>query len=166
MPQQRKKQLPAWLRSLPFISMHLACLGILFTGAPLAALGLCAFTYFIRMFGITAVYHRYFAHRAYKTSRPLQFALACLGCSALQKGPLWWAAHHRRHHRYSDTEGDVHSPVQEGFWWSHIGWIVSPRFDPTDWDAIKDFSRYRELCLLNTWHLIPPVLMAVALFLV
>ncbi|HKA21841.1 MAG TPA: acyl-CoA desaturase [Blastocatellia bacterium] len=154
------------VKLFPFLLMHIACLGVLFVDFSVSAVLLCIVLYAVRMFALTAGYHRYFSHRSYKTSRPFQFILGLLGTLAVQKGPLWWAAHHRRHHKYSDQEGDVHSPVQEGFWWSHIGWIVSPRFDPTDWDAIKDFSRYRELCLLNTWHLIPPVLMAVSLFLV
>ena len=130
--------MPLWVRAMPFVLMHLACLAVLFTGAPLGAVGLCAFTYFIRMFGITAVYHRYFAHRSYRTSRPVQFLLACLGCSSLQKGPLWWAGHHREHHRHSDTEQDPHSPHATSFWWSHVGWIISDEHDQTPWESIRD----------------------------
>ncbi len=154
------------VKLIPFFLMHIACLGVLFVDFSISALFLCIGLYAVRMFALTAGYHRYFSHRSFKTSRPFQFILGLLGTLAVQKGPLWWAAHHRRHHKYSDQEGDVHSPVQEGFWWSHIGWIVSPRFDPTDWDAIRDFSRYNELRWLNTYHLIPPILMAVSLFLV
>lgn len=150
---------------IPFLFMHIACIGVLFVGISLPAVLLCVGLYALRMFALTAGYHRYFSHRSYKTSRPFQFVLALLGTMAVQKGPLWWAAHHRRHHKYSDQEGDVHSPVQKGFWWSHIGWIVSPAFDPTDLDAIKDFARYPELRSLNKYHLIPPVALAVALFL-
>ncbi len=150
---------------IPFVFMHLACIGVIFVGISLPAVLLCVGLYALRMFALTAGYHRYFAHRTFKTSRPFQFVLALVGTMAVQKGPLWWAAHHRRHHKYSDQEGDVHSPVQEGFWWSHVGWIVSPKFDPTDWDAIKDFSRYPELRWLNTYHLIPPITLAVLLFL-
>lgn len=150
---------------IPFVFMHLACVAVVFVGISLPAVLLCMGLYALRMFALTAGYHRYFAHRTFKTSRGFQFVLALLGTMAVQKGPLWWAAHHRRHHKYSDQEGDVHSPVQEGFWWSHIGWIASPKFDPTDWDAIKDFSRFPELRWLNTYHLIPPVALAVLLFL-
>jgi stearoyl-CoA desaturase (delta-9 desaturase) len=150
---------------IPFVFMHLACFGVLFVGISLPAALLCVALYALRMFALTAGYHRYFAHRSFKTTRVFQFVLALLGTTAVQKGPLWWAAHHRRHHKYSDQEGDVHSPVQEGFWWSHVGWIVSPRFDPTDWDAIKDFARYPELRWLNKYHLIPPITLAVLLFL-
>jgi len=91
------------LKSLPFLALHLGCLAVFFV--PVTALGLvlCGVLYFVRMFGITAGYHRYFSHRSYKTSRWFQFLLAWLGCTAMQKGPLWWAATHRQHHRYSDT---------------------------------------------------------------
>src|SRR5690349_21004423 len=111
-----------WCSSLPFLAMHAACLLLLWTGVSRAALVVCFALYLIRMFGITAGYHRYFSHRSYRTSRLFQFVLAWIGCSALQKGPLWWAAHHRHHHQYSDQQRDVHSPRQRGFWWAHIGW--------------------------------------------
>ncbi len=149
------------MRCIPFVFLHLACLSVLFTGAPLAAIGLAAFTYFIRMFGITGAYHRYFAHRSYKTSRPVQFFLACLGCSAMQKGPLWWAAHHREHHRYSDTESDPHSPHATSFWWSHVGWILSSDHEQVPHYAIRDWSQYPELRWLDRHHWIPGLVLAV-----
>ena len=151
-------------KTIPFILMHVACLTVIFVGVSLPAVLLCVGLYAIRMFGLTAGYHRYFSHRSFKTSRPVQFLFALLGTMAVQKGPLWWAAHHRRHHKYTDQEGDVHSPVKDGFWWSHIGWVVSRRFDATDWSAIKDFARFRELRWLNTYHVIPGIALAVACF--
>src|SRR5262245_4740923 len=151
---------------IPFAFMHLACLAVVFVGISLPAVLLCLGLYAVRMFALTAGYHRYFSHRSFKTSRVFQFVLALMGTMAVQKGPLWWAAHHRRHHKYSDQEGDLHSPVREGFWWSHIGWIVSRENDPTDWDGIRDFARYPELRLLNKFHLVPPVALAVVLFLI
>jgi stearoyl-CoA desaturase (delta-9 desaturase) len=154
------------IKIVPFIFMHVACLAVIFTGVSWSAVLLCAALYFIRMFALTAGYHRYFSHRAYKTSRFFQFVLGLLGTLAVQKGPLWWAAHHRRHHKYTDQEGDVHSPVQDGFWWSHVGWIISIKYDETDWDAIKDFARYPEMRWLNKWHLVPPITLAVVLFLI
>ena len=150
---------------IPFVIMHVACIAVIFTGVSWSAVLLCAALYFVRMFALTAGYHRYFSHRTYKTSRFFQFVLGLLGTLAVQKGPLWWAAHHRRHHKYTDQEGDVHSPVMDGFWWSHVGWIVATKYDETDWDAIKDFARYPEMRWLNTWHLVPPVALAVLLFL-
>ena len=96
------------------IVLHVACLAVFLTGTTLVAILLCAACYLVHMIGITVGYHRYFAHRSFKTSRAFQFVLACLGCTALQKGPLWWSAHHRHHHRHSDTDQDVHSPVSAG----------------------------------------------------
>jgi stearoyl-CoA desaturase (delta-9 desaturase) len=154
-----------WIRSLPFLGMHVACVGVLWTGTSWNAIVLCASLYLIRMFGITGGYHRYFSHRSYRTSRLFQFVLAWLGCSAMQKGPLWWAAHHRHHHRHSDHEPDLHSPGLQGFWWSHVGWFLSDRYEATDYGAIKDFSKYPELRWLNRYHLTPGLLLAVACFL-
>src|ERR1041384_3294891 len=108
-------------KTIPFFLMHLACIAIFFVDFSLTAVLLCVAMYAVRLVGLTAGFHRYFAHRAYKTSRPVQFLMAWLGTSALQKGPLWWAAHHRRHHKYSDQPGDIHSPVTGGFLWAHIG---------------------------------------------
>src|SRR5579885_3614251 len=137
LPPRRQARVPNWLKTVPFVLFHLIAIPAAFlVGVDSTALTLCAFTYFVRMFGITGVYHRYFAHRSYKTSRPVQFLLACLGCSALQKGPLWWASHHRRHHRHSDTPDDPHSPHVTSFWWAHLGWILSEDHIHTPWDAI------------------------------
>lgn len=112
------------------------------------ALGL----FWLRMFAITGGYHRYFAHRSYKTSRAFQFLLAFIGTTATQKGPLWWAAIHRRHHRDSDGPGDVHSPVQEGFYQSHIGWIVDCKHDDYEPHEVKDFQRFPELLFVSRHH--------------
>jgi stearoyl-CoA desaturase (Delta-9 desaturase) len=158
--------LPIWLSAAPFVGLHLACLGILFVGAPPLALVLCGVTYFVRMFGVTGAYHRYFAHRAYKTSRPFQFVLAWLGCSALQKGPLWWVGHHRHHHRYSDDEDDPHSPHRTSFWWSHVGWILSEDHYGTPAESVKDWSRYPELRWLDRYHWVPGISLAVLCFLI
>jgi stearoyl-CoA desaturase (delta-9 desaturase) len=138
----------------------------LFTGVDTTALILCAVMYFIRMFGITAGYHRYFAHRAYKTSRLGQFVLACLGCSAMQRGPLWWASNHREHHHYSDTPADPHSPHETTFWWSHVGWILSEEHVPTPWEQIRDWSAYPELRWLDRNHWLPGILLAAVCWLI
>src|SRR5688572_29147304 len=114
-----------WLRVIPFIGMHIACVAVLFVGISPIAAGVAIGMYVIRMFAITGFYHRYFSHRSFKTSRAGQFVFALLGASAVQRGPIWWAAHHRHHHACSDTEQDVHSPVQRGFLWSHMGWFLS-----------------------------------------
>ena len=165
-PRFWSRAMPAWTRNLPFLSLHLACLAVFFVPATPLAVVLCAGLYFVRMFGITAGYHRYFSHRSYKTSRWLQFVLACLGCSAMQKGPLWWTAHHREHHRHSDTTEDPHSPRVNSFWWSHIGWILARDYEETNWPIIRDWSRYPELRWLNRNHWLPGLAMAALCFLV
>ena len=154
-----------WIKSLPFFGVHVACLAAFWTGVSWTAIVLCAALYAIRMFAITGGYHRYYAHRSYRTSRAFQFVLAAIGCSSLQKGPLWWAAHHRHHHRHSDQEADVHSPEQEGFWWSHVGWILSSKYNATRFDIIRDFAQYPEIRLLNRFDVVPGVLLAVGCFL-
>jgi stearoyl-CoA desaturase (Delta-9 desaturase) len=170
---QVKDQKPSWLarirgglKSVPFLSVHLACVAVFFTGVNTAALALCGAFYLVRMFGITAGYHRYFSHRSFKTSRPFQFLLAWLGCSAMQKGPLWWAAHHRHHHRYSDTPEDPHSPRTNGVWWSHIGWVLARDYEATNWQAIRDWSRFPELRWLNRNHWVPGMFLATLCFLI
>ncbi len=121
----------------------------------------CFSLYGLRMFFITAGYHRYFAHRAFKTSRVMQFVFALGGASAAQKGPLWWAAHHRHHHKYSDQPEDIHSPLR-GFWWSHMGWFLCDKYKPTEHHAIRDFARFPELRWLNRYHMFVPLALAVA----
>jgi stearoyl-CoA desaturase (Delta-9 desaturase) len=117
------------------------------------------------MFFITGVYHRYFSHRSYKMGRVMQFLMALGGTLAVQKGVLWWAAHHRKHHKFSDQPGDVHSP-KDGLAWAHMTWIMSTAHDETEWAWIRDFAKYPELVWLNRWHVVPPVVLATALFFV
>jgi stearoyl-CoA desaturase (delta-9 desaturase) len=155
---------PSWLASLPFLAAHLVALATPFLSPPewrWAALAVA--TYAVRMFAITAGYHRYFAHRAYRTSRAFQLLLAVVGASAAQKGPLWWAAHHRDHHRFSDRPQDVHSPLQGGFWWSHVGWILARRHDATKLERVKDLAAFPELRLVDRFFLVPPAALAAAL---
>jgi stearoyl-CoA desaturase (delta-9 desaturase) len=155
-----------WLRVVPFIAMHIACLGVFFVGWSWTAVGVAFGLYVVRMFAVTAFYHRYFSHRTFQTSRVAQFAFAVLGASCGQRGPLWWAGHHRNHHRNSDTEHDVHSPRHHGLWWSHMGWITAPDNFPTDIDAVKDLARYPELRFLDRFDALVPLLLGLVLFLV
>ena len=152
-----------YLASIPFALVHLACLGALWTGVSWKLAAAALASYFVRMAAVTIGYHRYFSHRAFKTSRVFQFVLAFAATTSAQKGVLWWAGHHRNHHRYSDTAEDIHSPQRRGFWWSHIGWIVSGRYDETPISRIRDFASYPELRFLNRFHLLPPLLLAVAM---
>jgi stearoyl-CoA desaturase (delta-9 desaturase) len=155
-----------WAKSLPFLAIHAVALATPFLVAPTAGLiGLCAALFAVRMFAITAGYHRYFSHRSYRTSRAFQLVLAVLGATATQKGPLWWAAHHRDHHRFSDQPGDVHSPVLRGFWWSHVGWIMARGSDALKVDRVKDLIRFPELRFVDRFHALPPLALAAGLYL-
>ena len=153
-----------WLRNLPFLGVHVGCLLVLWTGVSTTALVIGLGTLLVRMFGLTAGYHRYFCHRSFKTTRGFQFALAWLGASAAQMGPLWWAGHHRSHHRHADTAEDVHPPGVKGFFWAHAGWIMSPANRPTKFEWVPDFGRYPELCWLDRNHYVAPITLGVALF--
>ncbi|RUT01727.1 delta 9 acyl-lipid fatty acid desaturase [Dulcicalothrix desertica PCC 7102] len=147
--------------NIPFISIHIISLLIFWVGFSWVALITCLSLWVIRMFGITAGYHRYFSHRAYKTTRWFQFILAVLGSSSAQLGPLWWAARHRHHHRFADTEQDVHSPIINGFWWSHVGWVMCPKYSKTDEQQVRDLAKYPELKWLNRFHITVPIGLAV-----
>jgi len=146
--------------AIPFVLVHLACVAALWTGVTYEAVVLCFLLYWLRIFAIGAGYHRYFSHRAYRTSRAFQFALAVLSQSTAQKSVLWWASKHRHHHLHSDTETDVHSPRHKGFVYSHLGWIFSRKNDVADLVKVADFARYPELMWLHKHELVPPVALA------
>lgn len=152
-----------WLRIIPFIVLHLACLAVFWVGVSPVAVITAAFLYLIRMFAITAFYHRFFAHKSFKTSRPVQFIFAAIGASSTQRGPIWWAAHHRQHHRHADTASDPHSP-NDGLLWSHLGWFLTKRYFQADYRLVKDLTRYPELRWLDRFDIAMPVILAIALF--
>ncbi len=156
----------AYPSSIAFVLIHLGCLAVVWTGVTERALVLGVALYLLRIFAVGAGYHRYFSHRAFRTSRAFQFALAFLAQTSAQRGVLWWAANHRRHHKYSDTELDVHSPVRRGFLYAHVGWIFVPRNNATDHDAVRDLSRWRDLLWLDRHPYMPAALLAVATWLI
>ena len=137
---------------------------MLATGVTRRAIILGVVLYLVRMFFITGGYHCYFAHRTYRLSRATQFLFAFGGLTAAQKGPLWWAGIHRMHHRHPDTPEDAHTPLY-GFWWSHMGWLVSDRHDATDERIMADFAKYPELRWLNAHDWVGPVPLAIACWL-
>ena len=150
---------------IPFFLLHLATLGVFFLPFRWEFIGVLLATYGIRMFAVTAGYHRYFSHRSYKMNRICQFLMAFMAQTSAQKGVLWWAAHHRDHHRNSDSESDVHSPWQSGFWWSHIGWVISNDYDSYDPRLIQDFGKYPELRWLDRFHWVPTAIFGILIFL-
>ncbi len=151
--------------SAAFFAIHLCCFAALFTGVSLRAALLGFSLYVLRIFAIGAGYHRYFAHRAFRTSRAFQFVLGFLSQTSAQRGILWWAAHHRRHHRYSDTEQDVHSPILRSFAYAHVGWILVPRNEATDLEGVRDLAQYPELRGLDRHPYLPAALLALATWL-
>ncbi|CAB3833245.1 hypothetical protein LMG26846_01081 [Achromobacter insuavis] len=149
-----------WTRALPFALLHAGCLGVIATGVSPVALAVAAALYVLRMFALTGFYHRYFSHRTFRTSRAMQLVFAILGASCAQRGPLWWAAHHRHHHRHADDDQDLHSPARHGFWWSHMGWFLTPRAFATDMARVPDLRRYRELRWLDRFDAAVPIALA------
>jgi stearoyl-CoA desaturase (delta-9 desaturase) len=154
-----------WLRCLPFVLLHLGCLAVFFVGWSWTAICSAIALYLVRMFAITGIYHRYFSHRTFKTSRWAQFLFAVVGASSVQRGPLWWAANHRNHHRESDTFADPHSPVRYGFFRSHAGWFMCTRYHATPYRRIQDFARFPELVWLNRFDKAVPALLGLSLYL-
>ncbi len=154
-----------WLRVVPFIGLHVtAIVGLFLVGWSWVAVGVAAGLYAIRMFAITGFYHRYFSHKTFRTSRPMQFLMAIVGASSVQRGPLWWAAHHRNHHRHSDTAADVHSPVTRSFWYSHMGWFLTRAGFRTDWTVIPDLRKFWELKLVDRFDVFIAIGLASLLF--
>lgn len=153
-----------WFRVLPFLVLHLACFGVLWVGWSWPAVVFCLAMYALRMFAVTAFYHRYFSHRSFQTNRFWQFIFALWGATSVQRGALWWAAHHRNHHRHSDRPEDSHSPLQRGFGWAHWGWFLSRRHFKTDYAMVKDWARFPELRFINRFDVLVPILFALFTF--
>ena len=133
-----------------------------------AFLGLWAASHFLRAIGLTLVFHRYLAHRAFRMNRVARFVWTFIGTAAMQKGPLWWAGHHVNHHRFADREGDPHSPMISGFYYAHVGWFLHDtkhdRVEATN-PVIRDFSTVPEIAWLDRYFFLPPAALAATLFL-
>jgi stearoyl-CoA desaturase (delta-9 desaturase) len=147
-----------------FFAVHAVALGGAVWFWSWQGLALAVGVYFARMFVVTAAYHRYFAHRAFKTSRWFQFVMALGAQSAAQRGVIWWASHHRWHHKHSDEPADVHSAKRRGFWYSHVGWVLGSEWDETDPALVADLARFPELRFLNKPYIeiLPTVVLALA----
>jgi stearoyl-CoA desaturase (Delta-9 desaturase) len=153
-----------WARITPFLLMHVVCLAAFWTGVSTVAVVVALIAYGVRMFAITGFYHRYFSHRTFKTSRVGQFIFGVIGASAVQRGPVWWAAHHRHHHVHSDQAADLHSPAQHGFWRAHLGWFLTIKGFAPDFRLVKDLMKFPELRWLDRFDIFVPVLLGVGMF--
>ena len=147
--------------TIPFLVLHLACFAVIWTGISVPAVALGVALYVIRLFAVSAGYHRYFSHRTYRTSRVAQFLLALLCQTTTQRGVLWWAAIHRYHHLHSDTPADVHSPRQHGFWYAHMGWVFARSNDKPDYSGVQDLTRYPELVWLDRYPYFLPIIVVI-----
>jgi stearoyl-CoA desaturase (Delta-9 desaturase) len=154
-----------WSRIIPFLLMHVACLAVIWVGISWIAVIVAIAAYVVRMFAITGLYHRYFSHKTFKTSRVGQFIFGLLGASAVQRGPIWWAAHHRHHHANSDQPGDIHSPKQVGFWRAHMGWFLSHKGFAPDLKYVRDLMQFRELRWLDRFDIAIPFFLGLGMFL-
>nr|WP_294516588.1 acyl-CoA desaturase [uncultured Rhodopila sp.] len=152
--------------SVAFVSIHLGCFAVIWTGFSSQAMVLGLALYVVRIFAIGAGYHRYFAHRAFRTSRAFQFGLAFLSLTAAQRGVLWWAAKHRQHHMHSDTDGDLHSPILRGFFYAHVGWVFLLPNDATDYGLVGDLTRFRELVWIERHSYLPLAALAFSTWLI
>jgi len=153
-----------WVRNLPYFFMHAACLGVIWVGFSWTAAAIALGLYAVRMFFITGFYHRYFSHRTFRVARPMQFLMALCGLTCVQRGPLWWAAHHRHHHAHSDHEEDLHSPSLWGLLWSHMFWFTTADALPTRSRYVRDLERFPELVWLDRHEKIVYVAFAWACF--
>ncbi|GMU82576.1 MAG: hypothetical protein AMXMBFR47_24470 [Planctomycetota bacterium] len=151
-------------RFIPYLVLHLGVLGVLWVGVSPIAVAVAAILYVVRMFAVTGIYHRYFSHRAYRTNRFWQFVFAVWGNAAAQRGPLWWAAQHRRHHAHSDEPEDAHSPIEHGLYWSHLGWLTARSNLVTDLKLVPDLAKFPELRFLDRYDILVPLLLAAALY--
>jgi stearoyl-CoA desaturase (delta-9 desaturase) len=162
--QSERTPLAAFVVALIMIVFHIGALGAVFTGLSPVAAGVALALYLVRGFGVTAGFHRLLAHRSFQTSRPVQFLLALSGSLAIQGGPLWWVAHHRSHHRDTDTAEDIHSPTTQGFWHSHMGWMMSAAAFHEQGSNARDLHRYPEIKFLQRHYVALLVLQAVVLY--
>ena len=149
-----------WLGSTPYLAVHVGCIAVIWVGISWIAVICAVLLYLMRMFFITAFYHRYFSHRSFRTSRVFQFIGALGGCSALQRGPIWWAAHHRHHHNHSDSNLARHSPREKGFFYSHMGWFMTNEYNDVDEKYVADWMKVPELKFINNFYWLAGILLA------
>jgi stearoyl-CoA desaturase (delta-9 desaturase) len=151
---------------LRLLLLHLGALGVFFVPFTPGLAVAAAVGYFVRVFAWEGGSHRYFAHKAFKTSRAFQCVLALLSAAAGVRGPLWWATHHRLHHRKADTPEDPNTPLYRGFWYAYVGWLFEKKNADSDLDSAPDLACYPELVFINRFHYFAPLVLLVLIYLV
>ncbi|MBV9929077.1 MAG: fatty acid desaturase [Acidobacteria bacterium] len=147
-----------------FSLIHLLPLGAFFSCVTRASVAACLVLYLVRIFFITAGYHCYFSHRAFRAGRIVQLVLALGAQSSGQGSALKWAATHRHHHAHSDSPADLHSPEQRGFWYSHMGWLFNQHYERVISSRPKDLTKFPELRWLDRYYYLPLIVLAALTF--
>merc|ERR1711991_1136219 len=130
----------------------LALYGAFTTELRLPTLALAVFFYFFTGMGITAGYHRLFSHKAYRAHWTVRLALALAGAGAFQGSAKWWCRNHRAHHRFTDTDKDPYN-VRKGFWWAHLGWMLSQQdYSRSGFADITDIKSDRILAWQHKYY--------------
>lgn len=164
MSGSRKTKVVKIIGSIINIGVTLGSLvGVFYVGASLFSLGVFAVSAYVCMITHELGYHRYFSHKSFKTGRAFQFVLGVLTTLAPVRGPIWWAANHRDHHKHTDTLADPHTPLQ-GPWTSYMGWVYQDKNIERKLDNVKDLVQFKELRILDRLFWLPMLLSFIALY--
>ena len=156
-----------WVTAVFMAIFHVGAVAALFFFS-WPALAVSVFLYWLAgSLGIGMGYHRLLTHRGYKTPKWVEYFLTSCGVLAMQGGPIFWVATHRIHHRFSDVQGDPHSP-RDGGWWAHMGWILTGRALHHDAAVLAkyapDLARDRFQVWISKYHYVPQVVLGIGLF--
>lgn len=158
---------PDWRLGLFWVGLHLGAIPALFMFS-WKALAVSLFIWWVAgSLGIGMSYHRLLTHRSYRVPKWVEYFLTICATLAMEGGPIFWVATHRRHHKHSDQAGDPHSP-RDGHWWSHMGWILAPSAERNDPALMQryapDLYRDRFYRLLDGLFLVPTVILGFILY--
>ncbi len=153
-----------WLVVVVFGAFHIGAVASLFMFS-WQALCVAVILYWVAgSLGIGMGYHRLLTHRGYKTPKPVEYFLSLCGTLAVEGGPANWVVTHRIHHRFSDQDGDPHSP-RDGGWWAHMGWILVGRAQEHPPAVLRryapDLMRDPIQCWLNRLYIWPIIFLGV-----
>lgn len=142
-------------QTIGFIIIHLVAIwGLLSTPFQMSYLPYIIVLYFFKFFGFSGIHHRYFSHKAFKTSRSFQFILSVWANCTFMRGPHRFASGHRHHHRYSDTTNDLHSP-KNGLWRGWMGWFLDKSYHESNLGSVEDLNKFPELKMSNHLYAAP-----------